>query len=41
MYHRDVVLGTDYHEYSDKHKAIYRKAPNSLREVEETTMFWV
>ena len=41
MFHRDVVLGTDYHEYSDKHKAIYRKSPNSLREVEETTMFWV
>ena len=40
--HRNAVLGNAYHEHhSDKFKSIYKKVPNSLREVEETTMFWV
>ena len=37
----NVVLGDAFHEHSNDYKAVYKKAPNSLREVEETTMFWV
>ena len=39
---KDVVLGSAFHEHNkNKFKAIFKKVPNSLREVEETTMFWV
>lgn len=39
---KNVVLGSAFHEHNkQKFKAIYKKVPNSLREVEETTMFWV
>ncbi len=37
----NVVLGDYYHEYDDEVESIFEKAPNSLREVEESTMFWV
>lgn len=45
---RNVVLGEMYHEHQKDHDLdgnyhyrIYKKTPQSLREVEETTMFWV
>lgn len=38
---KNVVLGDYYHEYDDALESIFEKAPNSLREVEESTMFWV
>ena len=38
---KNVVLGDYYHEYDDTLESIFEKAPNSLREVEESTMFWV
>lgn len=36
-----VILGDAFHEHTDGFKAIFTNAPNSLREVEETTRFWV
>ena len=39
---KNVVLGSAFHEHNkNRFKAIFKKVPNSLREVEETTMFWV
>lgn len=37
----DVVLGDPQHEYEDKINVVYRNAPQSLRDVEETTGFKV
>ena len=38
---KNVVLGDPFYEHSEEYKAIFNNAPNSLREVEETTLFWV
>ena len=38
---RYVILGDAFHEHSEGFKAIFANAPTSLREVEETTRFWV
>ena len=41
QHRKNVVLGDPFYEHSDDFEAIFENAPNSLREVEETTMFWV
>ena len=40
-YRKNVVLGNPFYEHSDEFEAIFDNSPNSLREVEETTRFWV
>ena len=41
QHRKNVVLGDPFYEHSEEYKAIFNNAPNSLREVEETTLFWV
>ena len=37
----NVVLGDPVHEHDPKLERVYKNAPQSLREIEETTGFWV
>ena len=38
---QNVVLGTEGHNYKKDLKVVFRNAPQSLRDVEETIDFWV
>ena len=38
---KNVVLGDPAHEHEDDLKVIFKNSPQSLREIEETTGFWV
>ena len=38
---KNVVLGDPAHEHNDELKVIFKNSPQSLREIEETTGFWV
>lgn len=38
---KNVVLGDPFYEHSEDFEAIFNNAPNSLRDVEEATRFWV
>lgn len=38
---KDVVLGDPLHEHNPSLKVVYKNAPQSLREIEETTGFEV
>ena len=37
----NVILGDPAHEHKDDIKTVYKNVPQSLREIEETTGFWV
>ncbi len=37
----NVVLGDPQHEHRDEIKTVFKNVPQSLREIEETTGFWV
>ena len=38
---KNVVLGDPFYEHSEEFEAVFKNVPNSLRDVEETTRFWV
>ena len=40
-YEKDVVLGDPVHEAKKELKTVYKNVPQSLREIEQTTGFWV
>ena len=40
-YKHDIVLGDGIHENIDELDVVYENAPISLREIEESTNFWV
>jgi hypothetical protein len=37
----NVILGDPQHEHRDDIKTVFKNVPQSLREIEETTGFWV